>query len=405
MKKFLRIGPFLISVLIFFACYPPGPKVEGPSALVLVPERKVPFVVDDMHKDSLRAAVMRSIDYFGRLPQEREFVFGPHRFSARYLIESLYVFLDLTEKLDKVDIFNKRLKEYFDFYQSVGEDGEGTILYTGYYEPVLDGSLTKTEKYKYALYRRPDDLIQINLGLFHPKFSGEKIMARYRQGQIIPYLNREEIDYQHALAHKGYEIVWLSDPIDRFFLHIQGSGCIRLEQGGFIKVHYAASNGRPYRSIGRLLIDEGIVPQEEASLPLITRYLRNHSQEIERIFSHNESYVFFEVVDKGPLGSIGVLLTPGRSIATDPVLFPRGAVAAIFTEKPIIEGSEVVDWHRFSRLVMNQDTGGVIKGPGRVDIFWGSGSKAELVAGHMKEEGKLYFLVKKRYKHYGIIRG
>lgn len=405
MRKFLKTGILVIFILSLLGC-PPQPEIEKTEALIPLPERKIPFVSDDMPIDSLKAAIERSMEYLVRVPKEKAFSFGCRKFSAEYLVESLHIFLCLLNKINDPQAFNRRVKEYFDFYKSTGDDGRGKITYTGYYEPILDGSLVRTEEYRYPIYRKPDDLITIDLSLFHPRFSGKKIVARYDNRKIVPYFNREEIDCKYKLANKGLEIAWISDPIDSFLLQIQGSGRIRLQDIRFLNVHYVASNGRPYRSIGKLMIDEGIISREDVSIPAIRNYLKNQPQEMERIFNHNESYVFFEVVDRGPLGSIEVPLTPGRSIATDPCFFPKGALAFISTEKPIIDASgKVIRWEEFSRLVMNQDAGGAIKGPGRADLFWGSGRYAELAAGYMKQPGKLYFLVKKGYKYYGEIRG
>ena len=179
-------------------------------------------------------------------------------------------------------------------------------------------------------------------------------------------------------------------------MQIQGSGIIELEDGSTQKVHFAASNGRPYRSIGKKLIDENKIPREEISLESIKKYLQDHKEEKKRILNYNESYIFFEKVEKGPLGNINVVLTPGRSIATDYRLFPKGGLAFITTKKPQKDHSdETIDWQTFSRFVVNQDTGGVIRGPGRVDIFWGTGKNAEFTAGMMQHQGEMYFLVKK----------
>lgn len=405
MRKLL--GPIIVVILVLslWGC-PPQPEIGKDEGLILLPERKIPFIRDDMPIDSLKIAIERSVEYLERIPKERNFFFGRHKFSAEYLVESLQAFLYLLDNINNPQVFNGRLKEYFYFYKSVGDDGHGKVTYTGYYEPILDGSLVRTNEYRYPIYRKPDDLITIDLSLFHPRFSGQKIVARYDNGNVIPYFSREEIDCQYKLANKGLEIAWVSDPIDRFLLQIQGSGRIRLQDGRFLNIHYAASNGRPYRSIGKLMIDEGIISREDASIPAIKDYLKNQPQDMERIFNHNQSYVFFEIVDRGPLGNIEVPLTPGRSIATDPYLFPKGALAFISTEKPIIDVSgKVIKWEKFSRFVMNQDAGGAIKGPGRADLFWGSGRYAQLAAGYMKQPGELYFLVKKGYKYYGKIKG
>jgi membrane-bound lytic murein transglycosylase A len=288
------------------------------------------------------------------------------------------------------------IRDRFNVYQSVGSDGRGTVLYTGYYEPILEGSLIPNEKYRWPLYERPEDLIQVDLELFSSKFKGERIVARYDGGRIVPYFSREEIDSNGVLSGRQLEIVWLEDPIDVFFLQIQGSGQVVLEDGTLLRVNYSASNGRPYRSIGGLLINRGIITREEMSIPRLREYLRDNSHQREEIFNYNESYVFFRLVEEGPLGNIEVPLTAGRSIATDSRLFPKGALVYIRAEKPVIDDSGTIrEWVPFSRFALNQDTGGAIKGPGRVDLFWGSGEAAGIPAGQMKHEGELYFLVLK----------
>jgi membrane-bound lytic murein transglycosylase A len=171
---------------------------------------------------------------------------------------------------------------------------------------------------------------------------------------------------------------------------------VRLDDGALVRVNYAAANGRPYRSIGKLLIDRGEVSREEMSMQRIRSYLDDHPEQLEEILSHNPSYVFFRIAERGPLGNISVPLTGGRSIATDSRLFPKGALAFIVSEKPVIdEKGKILRWEPFSRFVVNQDTGGAIRGPARVDLFWGEGKIAEIAAGHMKQMGKLFFLVKK----------
>jgi membrane-bound lytic murein transglycosylase A len=182
-----------------------------------------------------------------------------------------------------------------------------------------------------------------------------------------------------------------------FFLHIQGSGKIVLPDGRFIQISYAQSNGRPYRSVGRYLLDHGKLSGSEMTHESIKKYLREHPEELPDILNHNESYVFFRIVEKGPVGALGLTLTAARSIATDLDLFPKGALALIRMRKPVFdEEGKIRTWESFSRFVLNQDTGGVIKGPGRVDLFCGTGSDAEKFAGSLKEKGELYFLVKKK---------
>jgi membrane-bound lytic murein transglycosylase A len=246
------------------------------------------------------------------------------------------------------------------------------------------------------LYRRPDELLEARLGEFSPKFGAERVMGRLEGRKLVPFYSREEIDGDGVLEGKGYGIAWLTDRIDRYFLQIQGSGIVRLEDGTYLRVNYAASSGRPYRSIGKLLIDRGEVDREEMSMQRIRSYLQDHPEKMDEVLFHDPSYTFFRLVEMGPLGNINVPLTTGRSIATDSRLFPKGALAFIITEKPIIDSrGEITGWKRFSRFVVNQDTGGAIRGPARVDLFWGEGEVAEISAGNMKQKGKLYFLMER----------
>ena len=192
------------------------------------------------------------------------------------------------------------------------------------------------------------------------------------------------------------EIAWLKDPVDVTFLHIQGSGRLRLPDGTETAVGYQASNGHPYRSIGRYMLENRFLSREEMSMQSIRRYLAEHPEIIQEVLNHNPSYVFFRILENGPFGNINVPLTPGRSLALDSSLFPKGALCFISCKKPVINNNgKITGWTDFSRFVLNQDTGGAIKGSGRADLFWGSGTYAELAAGHMKHEGKLYVLIKK----------
>jgi len=208
-----------------------------------------------------------------------------------------------------------------------------------------------------------------------------------------PYYSRREIDEEGSLRGRGYEIAWVKNPIELFFLHIQGSGLLQLQDGRRLLVGYAGANGRPYRSIGRLLIDRGKIPREEMSMQRLRLYLTDHPDERSEILTYNERYVFFRFLPEGPLGNLEVPLTPDRSIATDARLFPKGALAFIVSRRPIINtAGQLVGWQPFSRFVLNQDTGGAILGPRRVDLYFGSGAEAEAAAGFMNSQGKLYFL-------------
>lgn len=388
---------FLLVPIILIGCVKLTKEVKVPERpLIILKGRDIPSFEDDLDRESLKAAISRSLEFFHRLPGDRFFEYGEDQYSTAHLIKSMETFMNLLDEVGDAESLTDMIRQRFNVYQSVGSDGRGGVLYTGYYEPILRGSLTPDEIFRWPLYNRPDDLMEIDLGLFKPKFSGEKIVARYDGSRIVPYFSREEIDTYGVLSGRELEIAWLEDPIDIFFLQIQGSGQILLEGGTCLRVNYSASNGRPYRSIGAILIDRGIIEREEMTIPRLKEYLHDNPSQREEILNLNESYVFFRLVDEGPLGNIEVPLTPGRSLATDSKLFPKGGLAYICLEKPIIDDSGTIKaWVPFSRFVLNQDTGGVIRGPGRADLFWGSGEAAEISAGHMQNEGRLYFLVEK----------
>jgi membrane-bound lytic murein transglycosylase A len=270
------------------------------------------------------------------------------------------------------------------------------VLFTGYYEPIIQGSLTPDELYRFPVYGVPTDMLSVDLEKFRSQYRGIRLVGRIQGNQVVPYFSREEIDTAAALAGKGYELAWVADPVGLFFLQIQGSGRIRLVNGDSFGVGYAASNGRPYRSIGGVLIERGVIPPEEMSMQAIRRYLLDHPEETAAILNTNPSYVFFRKQDDGPVGSLSVPVTPGRSIATDPSLFPRGALGFIECQKPILAKDGVITgWQPFARYVLNQDTGGAIRGPARADLFWGSGPLNQTAAGHLRHYGTLFFLLLK----------
>ncbi len=199
------------------------------------------------------------------------------------------------------------------------------------------------------------------------------------------------------MQEKNLEIIWVADPVDLFFLHVQGSGKIKLPDETLLTVSFAQTNGRPFRSVTRFMLDKGKIKSGEASYHSVKSILKEkQEQELYEILSHNESYIFFRFVDKEPHGSLSVPVTPGRTIATDPDYFPEGALAFIRLRKPVFDAEgNIKERVNFSRFVLSQDKGSAIKGPGRVDLFCGFGAEAEATAGTLKEKGELYLLLKK----------
>ncbi len=394
--RFLFFITFLISIFfVSCAALKKEPLLFKRPSLSRVWSLWYPKFSDDMAFEGLENSISKSISYLRRVPSGRMFRFGKESYSTAHMIKSLEHFLSFikTEPSDK-DL-KKYIKSNYFVYKSVGSNISGRVLFTGYYEPIIKGSLEKSFEYRFPIYSRPYDLITIDLSLFSEKYKGERIIGRYAEQTVFPYYERNEIENQGVLDSSAEEIAWVKDPVDLFFLQIQGSGKICLEDGDTINVHYHIANGRPYRSIGKLLIDEGKIPKSEMSMQKIRSYLSNHPDEVEAILNYNPSYVFFKIEEEGPLGYLEVKLTPGRSIALDRRIFPLAALAFIETEKPSINDGQIDNWAGFSRFVLNQDTGGAIRGPGRADLFWGNGPYAEIAAGHMQHAGKLYFLILK----------
>jgi membrane-bound lytic murein transglycosylase A len=392
---------FLIAVLLIMAgvagCTPALKKeAQQPEEALRQVRFFSPEFRDDMDRDSLVSALKRNLEYLGRLDPDTVFHYGPHDFSCRQMRESQEVFLGLVSRGLDSDQLGREIKKAFSVYRATGRVGDKQVLFTGYYEPVYEGSLTQDEMFKFPLYRAPDDLVKIDLSPFNEKFKGEGIVARIDGKKVLPYYSRVQIDRDRVLERKGLELAWLKNRLDVAFLHIQGSGRLKLPDGKDLSVNYQASNGQPYRSIGRYMIEKGFLTRETMSMQAIRKYLTENPQAMDEVLYHNPSYVFFRRVDSGPLGSLGVLLTPGRSIALDPGVFPKGAIGFVSSQKPLVdEKGEITGWTPFSRFVVNQDSGGAIKGAGRADIFWGSGSYAEVASGHLQHEGELYILIKK----------
>jgi membrane-bound lytic murein transglycosylase A len=263
-------------------------------------------------------------------------------------------------------------------------------LFTGYYEPGLQGSLTRSERFTVPLHARPDDLVTVDLGLFREDLKGKRLAGRVNGGRLAPYPTRADID-GGALAGKGRVLAWVDDPIAAFFLHVQGSGRIALD-GGVLRVGYAGQNGHPYVAIGRELIRRGAIERAEVSLQTIRAWLQAHPDEAAAVMALNPSYIFFRVIEgDGPIGAQGVALTPGRSLAVDRRYLPYGALLWLDARAPAPEAG--APDRPLRRLLVAQDTGGAIRGPVRGDVFWGHGAEAETVAGRMKHRGRYYVLL------------
>ncbi|MEX2647877.1 MAG: MltA domain-containing protein, partial [Alphaproteobacteria bacterium] len=270
-------------------------------------------------------------------------------------------------------------------------NGVADGLFTGYFEPVLDGSRAASQRFAVPLYGRPEDLVTVDLGQFAEDLAGRSIAGRVEAGALQPYPDRAAIA-DGAVDGTAPVLAWVDDAIDAFFLEIQGSGQVRLAEGGVMRVGYAAQNGRRYFAIGKALVERGALTKDEVSLQTIKAWLAQHPDEARAVMNLNPSAVFFRELDgEGPVGAMGVVLTPARSLAVDRRFIALGVPLWLEVTVPgPAEGAPDETWRR---LVIAQDTGGAIKGPVRGDLYWGGGAEAEWRAGTMKHTGGYYVLL------------
>ncbi len=267
------------------------------------------------------------------------------------------------------------------------DNGDAEGLFTGYFEAELRGAWRAAGRYRVPIYARPPDLVTADLGRFRPEWRRQNIAGRVIDGRLVPFQTRGEIQ-AGALAGRGLELLWVDDPVDAFFLHIQGSGRVVLEDGQVVRLGYAGRNGHAYVAIGRELVARGAIAAEALSMQSIRAWLRAHPGEGADLMARNPSFIFFRAVDgDGPVGTQGVVLTPGRSLAVDRRFVPLGMPVWLDTTDPLNPAAPL------RRLVVAQDTGAAVKGPVRGDLFWGYGAAAAARAGRMKEVGRYYLLL------------
>ena len=273
-------------------------------------------------------------------------------------------------------------------------DGADTGLITGYYEPLLRGARQRGGAYQTPLYRVPDDLLTIDLASVYPDLKGKRLRGRLVGKKVIPYGSRAEIERADV---GGKELLWVDDPVEAFFLEVQGSGRVQLAGGDTVRVAYADQNGHPYKAIGRWLIEQGELTSAQATAQGIKAWIVANPGRRQELFNANPSFIFFKEErlpdpSVGPKGALGVALTPARSVAIDPSLLPLGAPIYLATTE---SGSEAGSEKPMQRLVMGQDTGGAIRGAVRADFFFGFGYEAMENAGRMRQRGQLWVLLPK----------
>lgn len=350
--------------------------------------------LDDNHDGAL-TAFSKSCDRI--LKQDPYKAFGRNGVGGIYgdwkpacdALATLYI----TGNVKNPELARGFFEQWFDPYQAkTGFSTKG--LFTGYYEATLFGSKTRHDMYQTPLYRRPTDLVMVELGDFRDDLTGRRVAGRLsNNSRLKPYETRAEIE-SGSLENRDLEIVWVSDPVDAFFLHIQGSGQIKLDDGGLLRVGYDGQNGHPYFAIGRELVQRGELEKEAVSLQTIKEWMKSHQEQAQTLRNINPSFIFFkEITTKKPLGAEGVPLTPHRSLAVDRKYIPLGVPMWLNVEHPLYEKTQI------QTLMVSQDTGGAIRGPIRGDLFWGEGKDAEILAGNMNSQGQYWLLLPKRMTH------
>ena len=297
------------------------------------------------------------------------------------------------------DVAQRYFEYYFTPHRVANTDGTLEGLITGYFEPTLRGSRTRSARNRYPVYRAPDDIVVLDLDTLAPELKSSALRGRVEGNRVVPYYTRAQIDSENSPL-RGKEIAWFDDVIDLFFLQVQGSGRIALNEGGVMRIGFAEHNGHPYRSIGRVLIERGELTAERASMQGIKAWARANPGKLGELLNQNPRYVFFRELPEtvtppsgagvGPPGAMGVPLTPERSIAVDPRHVPLGAPVHIATTWPNSDKP-------LQRLMLAQDTGGAIRGAVRADFFWGASDKAAIEAGRMQQSLRMWVLLPKGY--------
>ncbi|MUM76971.1 transglycosylase [Pseudodesulfovibrio sp. F-1] len=372
---------------------PPTPEPDPTPAYAAVTREEAKSLASSLSRDSqhieswtaLRPVLEDSLRYILRRPQGAVAVSRPGlTLTWAQLGDSVAEFIGM---LSALDIDPTLAADRFVWLKVM----PGTLL-TGYYEPWIEASLTRQGDYRYPIYGKPDDLKTIDLGAFHPRWQGQSLVYRLDGGGIKPYHDRKAIDGKGVLAGRGHEIAWVKDPVDIFFLQIQGSGRLVLPDGTVRHVLYGGRNGHEYVALGRVLINRGYVPREEMSMQRIREFLATNPDKAQALMFENPSYVFFHLSDEGPYGAMNSILMPRVSVAVDRSMTPLGSVLAL---KTTLMDHERGVAEPFMGIVLAQDTGGAIQGT-RMDLFCGSSDQAELLAGHLQERSEVYMLVSRR---------
>lgn len=397
------ISALLALLLSSAAAQPSTGTVAAPGpALRLAAEEEYPrFEESFKSKAGLIKAARKAVKYLEGLPPTRTIKVAGRDYGPAQLIDTAKTISELAQKAKTADEFDALVREGFDVFQSAGLDGAGRVVFSSYYQPVLRASAKKTAAYPYPLYCRPKDMVEVDLAAFGKANGDASWLGRVtKEGKVVPYYTREDIDRRKALAGKGLEIAWIKDRFDALDLHIQGSAILKYPDGKEKLAKYAATNGKAYNSVGLTLVKAGVFARDEITHDKLREYLRKNPDAESWILAANPRYVFFELAplpeDGEPFGATEQSLVPARAIAVDPAFMPLGGLYFFTTTSPQADkDGRLLGMSENARFAFGLDTGGAIKSPGRVDIYAGHGPQAAATARGQWADGKLYLLVKK----------
>lgn len=332
------------------------------------------------NRAGLEEAIRHSLSYLAKPSSHKYYPYGD--ITHDRAVASLQRFLEILPRVNSPAELNKAVRDNFEVYQSVGCDDRGTVYFTGYYTPIFEGRRQREGQFRYPLYSLPPDLVKDE--------EGQALGQRRPDGSMNPtYPTRRQIEEGRLLD--GLEIAYLKSPFEAYVVTVQGSAKLRLGDGSLFELGYAGNNGHAYTPIALAMVNDGVIRRNEISLQTMLRYFERHPEQAYKYCWRNDRYVFFKEAPGGPFGSIGVPVTPFRSLATDKQIFPRACLAFVKSKLPMVYKEKVVQ-APFSAFACDQDTGGAIRAAGRSDIFMGVGPSAEAIAGRTGSEGALYYI-------------
>ncbi|MHC4574783.1 MAG: MltA domain-containing protein [Planctomycetota bacterium] len=388
MKNEVFLAILLLSVNFITGCQKPQarPRYDRPLPPGQLALRKItnPHEIPDFtsacyNMARMQTAIDNSLHYLSKASSRKHFPCG--NVTHQHAVDSLKAFKELIQSGLRGRQLHAAITQQFDVYVSVGCDDKGTVLFTGYYTPIFDGSATTTDRFRYPLYSQPHDLVK------GPE--GQILGRRGPDGNMTPYPSRAQIESSTILA--GRELIWLSDPFETYIAHVQGSAKLRMPDGRLTTVGYAASNGHDYHSVAEELVRDGRIARDKISLSAMIDYFKAHIDRVAAYTHRNPRFIFFRKEQGPPRGSLNEPVTAMRTIATDKAIYPRACLAFIATTLPRLIGDTIYR-DPYAGFVLDQDTGGAIRAPGRCDVYMGEGDTAAKLAGQTYQEGRLYYL-------------